>query len=141
MRHATRLVASAVIMAVVGGLTSAAQAQGKTELQIRKDKKGNYRFFYKSGAKTLAMCVRGYKTTSDAMKDIAAVKSMIGQTDSGKGGLSYKKDKKGKTRFYVKDAKGKTLAMSPKGYDSQTDAAKVVAQVKAIAAQKPKIKS
>lgn len=139
--HLTAFTLVAALFA--GGLTSTALAQKKAtgELQIRKDKKGKYRFFYMSGRKTLAMGVRGYATTSDATKDINAVKEMIGKTDAGKGGLSYKKDKKGKTRFYVKDAKGKTLAMSPRGYPSQTEAAKDVELVKAIAGQKPKIKS
>lgn len=144
--NAARFFTTAALLAAVSviGMSSQAHAQGKKEskgfLEIRKDKRGQYRFFYMSGGKALAMCTRGYAKTEDAMKDIDQVKTLIAKPDSGKGGLSYRKDKKERIRFYVKDAKGKTLAMSPRGYEKQEDAEKAVEQVKAIAATKPKIK-
>ena len=86
------------------------------------------------------MCVKGYKTSDEALDEIDQVRKLVNQPARSKGGLTFRKDKKGKVRFFIVDVRDKTLAMGNVGYETEAEAAKVAAEVKAIAATKAVLK-
>ena len=80
---------------------------------------------------TESAMAQGAKTPTPGTKPAEPPKVAPKAADA-KGKVVYAKDKQGKYRVKVLDADGKTLMMSPVGYEKVEDALKLVDEVKAL---------